>query len=92
MVISSIYRFNVITFPIENHHVIKRFTRWVDEFTTPASGENLVNFTRFMTDFNMHFCHLERVNFRRALGDSDSPTVMINFLINSADNGWEIQH
>jgi hypothetical protein len=54
MVSSSIYRFNVIRLPIENHHVTKCFTRRVDEFTTPAAGENLVNFTRFMIDFNMH--------------------------------------
>ena len=46
-VISSIYRFNIISLPVENHHVIKRFG-WI------YTGENLINFRGFMTDFNMH--------------------------------------
>ena len=81
VVISSIYRLDVTSLPIENHLVIKCFTWWVDEFTRLTAGKKLVNFTRFMIDFNRHFCHLERVNFDRALGESESPAVMINFLI-----------
>jgi hypothetical protein len=33
MVIYSIYQLNVISLPVENHHVIEHFTRWLDEFT-----------------------------------------------------------
>ena len=32
-VISSIYQFTVISLPVENHHVMERFTWWLDEFT-----------------------------------------------------------
>jgi hypothetical protein len=48
------YWYNVISLPIEYHHVIKCFTWWVDEFIMPAAGDNLVNLMCFMTDFNRH--------------------------------------
>jgi len=76
MVISSIYRFNVIGLAIENHHVIKCFVRWVDGFTTPAVGENLGNFTRFMTDFSRHSTGFSNVsnllNFPRTVDEFKS--------------------
>jgi hypothetical protein len=64
MVDSSIYWFKLISLPLENHRVTKRFTRWVDQFTMPAAGENLGNFTCFMTDFNMHSTGISDISNR----------------------------
>jgi hypothetical protein len=52
----------------------------VDEFTMPAAGENLVNFTCFMTDFNRH---LTLVNFLRTMDEFKSSALMVKFPIYS---------
>ena len=70
IVVSPNYQFNVISFSVEYNYVIKCFTRWVDEFTMPIADENLINFTRFMTDFNRYF---RLVNFLRWLNSPFIP-------------------
>jgi hypothetical protein len=69
MVGSSIYMFKVIRLPVENNHATKHFIRRVDEFTTPAAGDNLFNFTRFMTDFIRHSTGIQHVILMSLTGE-----------------------
>jgi hypothetical protein len=55
----------------------------VDEFTMPAAGENLVNSTCFMTDFNGP---LTMVNFLRTMDEFKSSALPVKFLIYSIVN------
>ena len=68
-VISSIYRFNIISLPVENHHVIKRFG-WIYTGWKPDQFQRF--YDRFQHAFRRYFWHLERVNFHWNMDESDS--------------------
>ena len=70
-VISSIYQFNVISLPVESHHVTKRFTWWLDEFTQVKTWSVSHVLWSISTGIPC-FRHLKRVNFCWTVGESDS--------------------
>ena len=83
-VISPIDQFNLISLPVENHHVIERFTRWLDEFRQVKTWSISHVLWPISTCIQQACLTFRMGEFPLNCGwiwfTADSPALMINFL------------